>query len=111
MNSSSFIGGLILGAAGAVWLTKRKSHLLSSSGSPILSGLAKQKDDGSSTGTTTSSYGSLMGQVSPSPATASSSHTKESNLNTIKSIIKGNPGLHREVEQILKETGTVIPGL
>lgn len=111
MNSSSFIGGLILGAAGAVWLTKRKSHLLSSSGSPILSGLTKQKDESSSTGAGTSTYGSHMSQVSPSTASTSSNHTKESNLNTIKSIIKGNPGLHREVEQILKETGTVIPGL
>ncbi|USB34744.1 hypothetical protein [Paenibacillus sp. YPG26] len=111
MNSSSFIGGLILGAAGAVWLSKRQSHLLSSAGSLNLSGLTNKKHECSSTGSAASSFGSHAGQVTPSSAPASSANSKESNLNTIKSIIKGNPGLHREVEQILKETGTVIPGL
>lgn len=111
MKSSSFVGGLILGAAATVWLSKRKSSLLSA-GSLNLSGLTKQNGGGSSSGSAVSSYGSQSGQVSPSQATAGSSlHTKESNLTTIKNIIKGNPGLHREVEQILKETNTVIPGL
>ncbi|WP_068617053.1 hypothetical protein [Paenibacillus tuaregi] len=112
MRSSSFVGGLILGAVAAVWLSKRKTPLFSTAGTLGLSGLTKQNGESSSVGAAASSYGSQAGQVSPSQTTSSGTvHSKESNLNTIKDIIKGNPGLHREVEQILKETNTVIPGL
>ena len=40
-----------------------------------------------------------------------SSNSKDSSLSQIKDFIKNNPEVKAEVEQILKETHTVIPGL
>ncbi|MBP1999513.1 type IV secretory pathway TrbL component [Paenibacillus shirakamiensis] len=117
MSSSSFIGGVLLGAAAVMYASKKKSSMLSGAGGGIGSaanwmGLAKQKTEGSFNGTDSYSSGSQTSQVSPSPSSQNSSaHTKESNLKSIKDIIRGNPELHKEVEQILKDTNTVIPGL
>lgn len=37
--------------------------------------------------------------------------SKESNLNMLKDFIRSNPDVKHEVEQILKDTHTAIPGL
>ncbi len=37
--------------------------------------------------------------------------SKESNLKMLKDFIRSNPDVKHEVEQILKDTHTVIPGL
>ncbi|MFC7681991.1 hypothetical protein [Paenibacillus sp. GCM10028914] len=40
-----------------------------------------------------------------------STHSKTANLKQLKDFIRSNPDVKHEVEQILKETHTVIPGL
>nr|WP_245255946.1 hypothetical protein [Paenibacillus lactis] len=42
---------------------------------------------------------------------SSSSNSKAANLKQLKDFIRSNPDVKQEVEQILKETHTVLPGL
>ncbi|MOA45508.1 hypothetical protein D3C78_1679100 [compost metagenome] len=46
-----------------------------------------------------------------SVSTSATNHSKEYNLKQITDFIKSNADVRREVESILKETNTVIPGL
>ncbi|GAE04642.1 hypothetical protein JCM10914_696 [Paenibacillus sp. JCM 10914] len=67
------------------------------------------------------SYGSSQESVFPSSGghqsrggnagSQASSHTKAANLKQVKDFIRNNPDVKAEVEQILKETHSVIPGL
>ncbi|MNN63249.1 hypothetical protein D3C81_1786140 [compost metagenome] len=46
-----------------------------------------------------------------SVSSAATNHSKEHSLKQITDFIKGNPDVRKEVEAILKETNTVIPGI
>ncbi|AWB45037.1 hypothetical protein DCC85_12930 [Paenibacillus sp. CAA11] len=120
MNTSSFLFGAALGAAATVWASKRKNGLMSAAGQAgsmlKFADLSKSKNDGTfpkseSKGSDATSLASSVKSSSHSSEAAHQTHSKDSNLSAIKDFIKGNPDVRREVEQILKETHTVIPGL
>lgn len=125
MKSSSFLCGVLLGAVAAVWASRRRagSGLMS-----LMSGAStalkfSEKPDKSDQVTNYSSSSSAhdqnlnKGPVSsaqeyPSSVPSSATnHSKEHNLKQITDFIKGNADVRKEVEAILKETNTVIPGI
>lgn len=70
------------------------------------------KGSGQQSASESSSSASSGSTVFPSSTSSSdASHWKEYNLKQITDFIKGNADVRREVEQILKETNSVIPGL
>ncbi|WP_223066607.1 hypothetical protein [Paenibacillus caui] len=114
MRSATFLFGVFLGAVGAMWASNRKSGWISAAnqaGSLMkFTNLSKNKSNGTISIPTSGALkteGSSATAVNPVQKAVS----KESNMKMIKDFIKGNPDVRREVEQILKETHTVIPGL
>lgn len=109
MKSSSFLCGVLVGAFGLMWASKRKEGLLNAQkGMMSLTNLTRGKGSEFTSGSQHS--------TSSSSTRTADNHThqadmKESNLKMIKEFIKGNPEVKREVEQILKDTHTTIPGL
>ncbi|WP_410768333.1 hypothetical protein [Fontibacillus sp. BL9] len=119
MKSSSFLCGVLFGAAAAVWASRRKSSMMSMMGGAgsllkipgVNSDQTKNKPSQAASGQDKSGAAATA-QVHPSPVSSStSSHSKEYNLKQITDFIKGNPDVRREVDAILKETHTAIPGL
>jgi gas vesicle protein len=123
MNTSSFLCGVLIGAAASMIMSKKRSSLLSSLGQSggSLGGAtdkATEKIISMATtgfGNTSASGKDTHSKESSSGASAhkadSSGKSKESNLNLLKDFIRSNPDVKSEVEQILKESHTVIPGL
>lgn len=122
MNTSSFLCGVLMGAAASMIMSKKRSAMMSallhSNGSPYSAG-DKAKDKimgmamtgfGSTADTGSHDKGS---HASGSSETKEDSpvKSKESNLNMLKDFIRSNPDVKHEVEQILKDTHTAIPGL
>lgn len=131
MRSSSFLGGVLLGALASNWMSKRnmnwmsvvgqagsllnlgdmarnksRNHFPSGGGNQSFKGNEAQSISGNASSTQHSSH---------SHSTTETSHkthdSKDSNLRMIREFIKGNPEVRIEVDKILKETNTVIPGL
>lgn len=123
MNTSSFLCGVIMGAAVSMFMSKKRNSLMSALGQSggSMSGTAdkaKEKIIGMATtgfGNTAASSSNAQNNGSSSGASEhkkeSSTQSKESNLKLLKDFIRSNPEVKSEVEQILKETHTVIPGL
>ncbi|NWL87333.1 MULTISPECIES: hypothetical protein [unclassified Paenibacillus] len=117
MRSSTFLCGVILGAAAGVMASKRKFNwmsMMSEAGSALsLAGMKTGKECHNGQARSTSSRGStLSAQVFPSQSSSSTAdHSKEYTVSQIKDFIKGNPEVLHEVESILKESNTQIPGL
>lgn len=123
MNTSSFLCGVLMGAAASMIMSKKRSAMMSSllrtGGSSESAGeKAKDKIMGMAmTGFGNTAEGSS--HDNGSHASGSSEHkkedslvkSKESNLNMLKDFIRSNPDVKHEVEQILKDTHTAIPGL
>ncbi|RRJ66362.1 hypothetical protein EHV15_28165 [Paenibacillus oralis] len=133
MRSSSFFGGVLVGAIAAMWASQRRGGMMSimnGAGSALkLAGLksdilgggqGQHGSEGSESHRT--GYASKVtgqhptgagnAQVYPSSVSASDAkHSKEYNLKQITDFIKSDAGVRREVEAILKETNTAIPGL
>jgi hypothetical protein len=131
VKSSSFLGGLLVGVFAAMWASRRKQSLMSvmsGAGSALkfagmtskrndsptedISGALKTEDTGSAS--VTKAKGADNAQVYPSSGTVSTSgsnHSKEYSLKQLTDFIKGDPDVRREVENILKEAKTPIPGL
>ncbi|MNJ40933.1 hypothetical protein D3C77_358380 [compost metagenome] len=117
MKSVSFLCGALVGAAAVIWSAKRNGSQMGGNGKGIkkLAGLSmnssgKGSEQQSSSEASFSS--SSESKVYPSStSSANASHSKEYNLKQITDFIKGNADVRREVEQILKETNSVIPGL
>ncbi|AIQ59573.1 hypothetical protein [Paenibacillus borealis] len=123
MNTSSFLCGVVMGAAASMIMSKKRSAMMSSllhtAGS---SGNAGEKAKDKIMGMAMTGFGSTAEGSSHdngSHASGSSEHkhedspvkSKESNLNMLKDFIRSNPDVKHEVEQILKDTHTAIPGL
>ncbi|MNJ38748.1 hypothetical protein D3C77_336010 [compost metagenome] len=127
MRSVSFLCGALVGAAAVVWAAKKNGSMSGQEGKGTIMKLAglsmggagkgnshqSAGNSGSAAASGASSTGSTSGEkVYPSSASpANASHSKEYNLKQITDFIKGNADVRREVEQILKETNSVIPGL
>lgn len=117
MSFSSMVKGADIGqlANTAKGMMKDYSSGSSTSGHSIYSSQSNNSNQGnkrqesvrpSSSGTDSSSHstGSQHGEQA-------SSNSKAANLKQLKEFIRTNPDIKQEVEQILKETHTVIPGL
>ncbi|MNW39995.1 hypothetical protein D3C74_170980 [compost metagenome] len=124
MKSSSFLCGVLLGAGAAIWASRRKAGtgLMSLMGgaSTALKFAEQDKIDQSanhSSASYTHHQNSYKGPVTSaqeypsSVSSAAANHSKEYNLKQITDFIKGNGDVRKEVEAILKETNTVIPGI
>ncbi|AIQ30859.1 MULTISPECIES: hypothetical protein [Paenibacillus] len=123
MNTSSFLCGVLMGAAASMIMSKKRSAMMSSllhTGGSSESAGEKAKDK--IMGMAMTGFGSTAEGSSHdngSHASGSSEHkkedspvkSKESNLNMLKDFIRSNPDVKHEVEQILKDTHTAIPGL
>ncbi|MEK3716108.1 hypothetical protein MKX42_13020 [Paenibacillus sp. FSL R7-0204] len=123
MNTSSFLCGVLIGAAASMIMSKKRSAMMSallhSNGSSYNAGdKAKDKIMGMAmTGFGSTAAGSSH-EHSGSHVSGGGDHkedsplkSKESNLNMLKDFIRSNPDVKHEVEQILKDTHTAIPGL
>ncbi|NQX44839.1 hypothetical protein HQN87_05825 [Paenibacillus tritici] len=122
MNTSSFLCGVLMGAAASMIMSKKRSAmmsaLLNSNGS---SHNAADKAKDKIMGMAMTGFGSTAAGSSHEPSgshvSGGSAHkeeslkSKESNLNMLKDFIRSNPDVKHEVEQILKDTHTAIPGL
>lgn len=126
MNTSSFLCGVLMGAAASMIMSKKRHALLSSlshSGGSMNGTADKAKDKIlgmalTGFGNTAASANQSQGESKNDPNSGkiehkgeSSAKSKESNMKMLKDFIRSNPDVKHEVEQILKETHTAIPGL
>lgn len=127
MNTSSFLCGVLMGAAASMIMSKKRNSLMSSLGQSggSMSGAAdkaKEKIIGMATtgfGNTAASSSNASNNAQSNGSnngtsehkTESPAKSKESNLKLLKDFIRNNPEVKSEVEQILKDTHTAIPGL
>lgn len=121
MKSSSFLFGVILGAVATGLASRRKGgwmSMLSEAGSMIK--LPAMNDGNNDDKTSHAASNSVSGkngadptaQVYPSSVSKTNAgHSKEYSLKQITDFIKGDADVRREVETILKETGSAIPGI
>lgn len=116
MKASSFFWGIVVGAAASSWLAKGRLPMMSSSSSRNVVDQAKHKMmemtfpgmDGFSSkpdqhGETHKAAAKISRPVTPKE--------KEENMNMLKDFIRTNPDVKHEVEQILSQTNTTVPGL
>lgn len=97
MNTSSFISGVLLGAAATALVSRNRGSITSA----IANNAGKMMDIGS--------IGSVgMNNQASSYATT---YSKAESMKQINEFINSNPEVKREVDSILRETNTVIPGL
>ncbi|NUU63310.1 hypothetical protein [Paenibacillus agri] len=126
MNTSSFLCGVLLGAAASMIISKKRSALMSSLGQSGANGhgagdRAKEKLFGMAMtgfGNTSASGDQDQGHEPDSKSgkgehkkSESPVQSKESNLKMLKEFISSNPDVKQEVEKILKDTHSAIPGL
>ncbi|MDF9840348.1 MULTISPECIES: hypothetical protein [unclassified Paenibacillus] len=126
MNTSSFLCGVVLGAAASMIMSRKRSAMMSSlmqSGGQLQGAGEKARDK--IVGMALTGFGSTAADGSHDKADITEHKTssqtghredpslksRESNLNMLKDFIRTNPDVKHEVEQILKDTHTVIPGL
>ena len=112
MNTSSFLSGVLIGAAATAYMSKNKESI----GQMADKAKDKVMDVASSNmGIDLSSLGSAITDTlqhsSSSHSHASSTASKDTSINMVKDFIRTHPEVKQEVDQILKETNTVIPGL
>lgn len=126
MNTSSFLCGVILGATVSMMMSKNRKSLMSALGQSggSMSGTADKAKEkimdmaltgfgstsASSSNSNSQNHGSNHG-ASEQHKQESSAKSKESNLKMLKDFIRSHPDVKSEVEQILKESHTAIPGL
>ncbi|WP_310829338.1 hypothetical protein [Paenibacillus pedocola] len=122
MNTSSFLCGVMLGAAASMMMSKKRSTMMSSLLQPggQMQGAGEKARD-KIMGMAMTGFGSTQTDganekaehkaASNADQKESAIKSKESNLKLLKDFIRSNPDVKHEVEQILKETHTAIPGL
>ncbi|KOP63863.1 hypothetical protein AMS62_00440 [Bacillus sp. FJAT-18019] len=119
MKTSSFLCGVILGAVASRVISRKNnmsiSSMMKNTNLGQFADTAISKIQGTKSQYSGSSQES-MGQHDINRTTGvsgvqTSTHTKSANLKQVKDFIRNNPEVKSEVEQILKETHTVIPGL
>lgn len=128
MKSSSFFSGMLIGAVAAIWASRRGYGVMSTLngvGSALnMSGLSmgrnhrndadmsKTSQQGPTTAASSKVNGAGNAQVYPSSVSQTdSNYSKEYRLKQITDFIKSNADVRREVDAILKETHSAIPGL
>ncbi|OAB44253.1 hypothetical protein [Paenibacillus glacialis] len=117
MNISSLLTGIVIGAAATNMMSKNSQNGSVGQIADIAKGkmmdfatLGMNLVGDNISPTSSSTHNSTH----ESPATSGSqtqTHSKESSMKMVKDFIKQNPDVKYEVDMILKETNTVIPGL
>ncbi|MHA0855484.1 hypothetical protein [Paenibacillus sp. CMAA1364] len=119
MKISSLLTGIVIGAAATNMLTKNSPN--GSMGQ--MADMAKEKmmdftmmgmnmgGDRDSERPTASSNHTTAYQTADTSGVQAQTYSKESNMKMIKDFIKENPDVKNEVDMILKETNTIIPGI
>lgn len=119
MNISSLLTGIVIGAAATNMMSKNSQNGSVSQ----IADKAKGKmldfatlgmnfvGDGLNESPTSSSTHSSTHESHATSGTQTQTHSKESSMKMVKDFIKQNPDVKYEVDMILKETNTVIPGL
>ncbi|OAB74447.1 hypothetical protein [Paenibacillus crassostreae] len=120
MNFSSLLTGIVIGAAATNMISKNNQNgavgqqladkargkMMDFTGMGSILGSDRESESptvGSNFNSTNETFNTTGIQTQ--------THSKESNMTMLKDFIKGNPEVKYEVDQILKETNTVIPGL
>ncbi|AET61429.1 hypothetical protein ACWHAM_03725 [Paenibacillus terrae] len=125
MKTSSFFLGIVLGAVASTMISRNRSMLgLSMDMDGKKGGNLVQKARTKMMDAAFPGMGDITlnkqdthkdhDHSSTADKTAHSAHaaqTKEENMKLIKDFISTSPDVKREVEQILKETHTAVPGL
>lgn len=123
MKTSSFLYGVIIGAVASRMISRKNSMFFSSMMKDANLGRFANTAMSKIQGNKSQFSGSSRESVSPSSGrhdsthsngtagVQASTHSKAANLKQVKDFIRNNPDVKTEVEQILKETHTVIPGL
>ncbi|BFH61758.1 MULTISPECIES: hypothetical protein [Paenibacillus] len=100
MNTSSFISGVLIGAAATALMSRNKGAISSA----ITHNASKMMDIGS--------IGSIAtGGTNYSAAPQNNAHSKADSMKQIHDFINSNPDVKKEVNMILNETNSSIPGL
>lgn len=128
MKTSSFLWGVALGCVASRMMSRRGISLTSMMKTMNLGSFANTAMDkvqgmnsnssrsskmSSSSGLSSNQTAGLSSNQTAghSHESQKSNHSKTSDLSQIKEFIRKNPDVKHEVEQILKETGTAVPGL
>ncbi|MCM3126531.1 MULTISPECIES: hypothetical protein [unclassified Paenibacillus] len=119
MRTSSFLLGITLGAVASSLLARNVHMPTSKDARRMLNNTKEKMMDMSFPG-----MGSMLSKagIDSHVIDAKNSHStvvkkqvspkeREENMNLIKSFIRSNPDVKNEVEQVLKESHTVIPGM
>ncbi|MDR0269091.1 hypothetical protein [Paenibacillus sp.] len=109
MNTSSFISGVLIGAAATAIVSKNKGQISSA----ITQNASKMVDIASigSLGMNHSTNHSTNHSMNHQNNQQTQYHSKDESMKQINDFIKSNPDVKKEVDMILKETNSVIPGL
>lgn len=123
MNTSSFLCGVLLGAAASMIISKKRNALMYSLGQTGSSGRgAGDRAKDKILGMAMTGFGDMNESKEQGheheDKTGSAEHksespvkSKESSLNMMKEFIRSNPDVKHEVEKILRDTHSTIPGL
>ncbi|MGG0822923.1 hypothetical protein ABE099_08575 [Paenibacillus turicensis] len=118
MKSSSFLCGVFLGAVSAMLINRNKALMSAGKEAGMMWNWSSLKSGDSCKTHDKEHHHSTChtedkhDKVHPSSSGLhDETHMKQSNLKQITNFIKSNPEVRKEVEGILKETGTIIPGL
>ncbi|MCL6602412.1 MAG: hypothetical protein K6T94_05990 [Paenibacillus sp.] len=126
MKSSTFLCGVLVGAAASMYMSRKRTSMMSSFGQSkgSMTGAADKAKDKimgmamtgfgstSASNTTNSTSSTTQGSAAQmSTDKYSPIQSKEANLDMLKDFIRSNPDVKHEVQQILKETHTTISGL
>ncbi|OKP75414.1 hypothetical protein A3844_12105 [Paenibacillus helianthi] len=138
MNTSSFLTGVLMGAAISMIMSKKRGAMISSLLQPNgqMNGAGEKAKDkimgmamtgfGSTASGNATAGNTATGNTNAGSHTDNTTHvshsnnehkgesavkSKEANLKMLKDFIRSNPEVKHEVEQILKDTHSSIPGL
>jgi hypothetical protein len=119
VNFSSLLTGIVIGAAATNIMSKNNqngslSNMADKARGKMMDftsmGLNLGSDRESEGPTVGSNHNSGYEKIATS-GIQTQTHSKESNMKMLKDFIRENPDVKYEVDLILKETNTVIPGL
>ncbi|MEK3824108.1 hypothetical protein [Paenibacillus sp. FSL K6-1558] len=116
MKASSFFWGIVVGVAASSWIAKGRMPMLSSGSSRNMVDQARHKMmemtfPGMDSFSSKPDHHGEPHKSASKTSRVISPKEKEENMNMLKDFIRTNPDVKHEVEQILSQTNTSVPGL